>query len=107
MAISILMVSVHSWQVEKQQSFSIILFLLLKQKRLGRIKGGVRRINNKKRKKLTCHGCGLEGINAYGLLRLSKNLCADLGWTWDIPLKLDKNAESEGGDEERKRARSG
>jgi mRNA-degrading endonuclease RelE of RelBE toxin-antitoxin system len=32
-------------------------------------------------------------INAYGFLRFSKDLCADLGWSWDMPLKLDKNAD--------------
>jgi hypothetical protein len=32
-------------------------------------------------------------INAYGFLRLSKDLCEDLSWHWDMALKLVKNAD--------------
>jgi uncharacterized protein YjaZ len=32
-------------------------------------------------------------VNAYGFLRLSKDLCEDLGWHWDMALKLVKNPD--------------
>jgi hypothetical protein len=52
-------------------SFQLSFFLLLKPKRLGRTKGGLRKMDTtkprrhfKEKPKLTCHDCGLEDINA-------------------------------------------